>query len=405
MRILVTHPGRQHSHQTALALAEAGVLAGYWAGVPCLASQGRFVPRALWRRLVRYDPVDLPREAVRWAPWAPALRRLGDRLLPPGPAAANDLRACRLFDRWAARRLGRERPGRAGAPTAVIACEISALATFRAARRRGVTTILDAPSIHHLEQDRVQPTADPPELHARIAAIKDAEIALADHVLTVSELARQTYVAAGVPAERVHSVPLGADTAIFAAPEAAAERPRDGFTFLFAGAPIARKGFDLLLAAFAEVRSAVPGARLRLAGPPGDAPRLVAERGSERISLAGPLDQRGLAAELTRADCLVLPSRHDSFGMVVAEALAAGVPALVSEMVGAKDLVRAGESGWIVPAGDAAALAARMLWCARHPEEVRALRGACRRAAAGATWPAHHRRLVELLLHVLPERR
>jgi glycosyltransferase involved in cell wall biosynthesis len=66
-------------------------------------------------------------------------------------------------------------------------------------------------------------------------------------------------------------------------------------------------------------------------------------------------------------------------------------------MVGAKDLVRPGESGWIVPAGDAAALAERMLWCALHPAEVRAMGDACRRAAAGATWPAHHARLVALL--------
>jgi len=347
---------------------------------------------------VRYEPVDVPPESVRWAPWTPALRRLGDRLLPAPLGAANDLHTCRLFDRWAARGLAREDTGRVDA---VIACEISALETFRTARRLGMATILDAPSIHHREQDRVQPTADPPRLHARIAAIKDAEIALADHVLTVSDLARETYVAAGVPPERVHSVALGADTEIFGALEGTGAEARDGLTFLFAGAAIPRKGFDLLLAAFARVREAAPSARLRLAGPPGEAPRLVAEHGGERISLAGALDQRGLASELRRADCLVLPSRHDSFGMVVAEALAAGVPALVSEMVGAKDLVRQGESGWIVPAGDAAALAERMLWCARHPEEVRAMSGACRRAAAAATWPAHHQRLVDLLRMLL----
>ena len=399
--MLVTHPGRQHSHQTALALEEAGMLAGYWAGVPCLESQGRFVPRSLWRRLVRYDAVSLPPERVRWAPWTPALRRLGDRLLPAPWAAANDLSACRRFDRWAARRLARER----GGVDAVIACEISALETFRAARRLGIATFLDAPSIHRLAQDRLQPTADPPDLHRRIAAVKDEEVALADHVLTVSDLARGTYVAAGVPAERVHGVTLGADLAIFAPPEPEQEQADHGVTFLFAGAPIPRKGFDLLLAAFAEVQAAEPGARLRLVGPRGDATRLLAKLGNERISLAGPLDQRGLAAELHRADCLVLPSRHDSFGMVVAEALAAGVPALVSEMVGAKDLVKAGESGWIVPVEDAAALARRMLWCARHPQEIRAMRAACRLSAAGATWPAHHRRLAELMRTLLPEPR
>ncbi len=412
MRVLVTHPGRQHSHQTALALAEAGLLAGYWAGVPALDAgrQGllRFVPRALWASRIRYGPVDLPPERVRSAAWTPALRRLGDLLLPRRLAAANDLAACRLFDRWAARGLARLRLAGEGAPGAVIACEISALATFRAARRLGIATLLDAPSIHHLAQDRVQPTADSPRLHRRIAAVKDAEIALADHVLTVSELARQTYLDAGVPAERVHSLTLGADAAIFGRPDPRAERAEDrsadGFTFLFAGAPILRKGFDLLLAAFAEVRTAVPAARLRLVGPRAEAARDL-DAASSGVSSAGPLDQRGVAAELTAADCLVLPSRHDSFGMVVVEALAAGVPVLVSAMVGAKDLVTPGESGWIVPAGDGAALAARMRWCAEHRAEVRAMAAACRRTAAGATWPAHHRRLVELLREILPEPR
>ena len=84
-RILVTHPGRQHSHREAIALARAGRLAGYWSGAPSLARHGRFVPRALWRRLVRYEAIDLPAGAdVRWAPWVPALRRCGDRL--PGRA-------------------------------------------------------------------------------------------------------------------------------------------------------------------------------------------------------------------------------------------------------------------------------------------------------------------------------
>jgi glycosyltransferase involved in cell wall biosynthesis len=113
------------------------------------------------------------------------------------------------------------------------------------------------------------------------------------------------------------------------------------------------------------------------------------------------MPQPALAAELRRADVLVLPSRNDSYGMVVAEALASGTPAIVSEMVGSKDLVCEGATGWIVPVGDAGALAERMAWCAGHPEAVRALSGECRRAAESATWPAYHRRLAELLREIL----
>lgn len=393
MSILVTHPGRQHSHQAALALQKAGLLAGYWAGVPCLEEQGRLVPHAIWQRLIQYAPVPLDPQRVRWAPWVPGLRRLGDRLLPQDAARRADFAACRLFDAWVARRLPK-----AGV-TAVIACEISAETTFRVARERGMTTLLDAPSIHWAAQDRLHDTLDAPGLHRRIIEVKEAEIALADHILTVSELARQTYLEAGVPAEKVHAVPLGADLSLFR-PGGTGEADRQGFVFLFAGATIHRKGFDLLLEAFAQVAARVPDARLRLVGPRGDAAHLLERYPSVPIEAVGPTDQRGLAAEFRRADCLVLPSRNDSYAMVVTEALATGLPVIVSEMVGAKDLVREGRNGWIVPAGDAAPLAERMLACALDRETVRGMREECRRSAEAATWEAYHERLAELMRRI-----
>ncbi|HEY4562229.1 MAG TPA: glycosyltransferase family 4 protein, partial [Thermoanaerobaculia bacterium] len=255
-----------------------------------------------------------------------------------------------------------------------------------------------APSIHHAAQDRLHGTTDSPRLHRRIVAIKDAEIALAGHILTVSELARQTYLEAGVPPEKVHAVPLGADLELFS-PDGA--RRAGDLVFLFSGATLHRKGFDLLLEAFDRVRAAHPAVRLRLVGPRGDAAPLLDRRGLEGIDVLGPMPQPALAAELRRADVLVLPSRNDSYGMVVAEALAAGTPVLVSEMVGAKDLVSERKTGWIVPVEDAAALAERMAWCAAHPEAVRARGADCRRAAESATWPAYHRRLAELLRDIL----
>lgn len=373
----MTHPGRQHSHQAALGLEAAGMLAGYWSGVPA-AGYGR------------YAPVALAPGRARSAPWSPALRRAGDRLLPRTAAAWTDFAACRLFDRWAARGLARLRPD------AVIACEISALETFRAARQLGIAAILDAPSIHHAAQDRLHGTADPPDLHGRITDVKDAEIALADHVLTVSELARQTYLEAGVPGEKVHAVTLGADTKLFTP----GDEGKGPVTFLFSGATIRRKGFDLLLAAFDRVLAGQPEARLRIVGPKGDLGHLLDGR-SGRITFVGPVPQQDLAAELRRADCLVLPSRNDSYGMVVAEALASGTPVLLSEMVGSKDLVTEGKTGWIVPVEDMDALTGRMLWCAGNPEALRALRPACRLAAEEATWPAYHRRLAELLRRLL----
>jgi glycosyltransferase involved in cell wall biosynthesis len=389
-QVLITHPGRQHSHQAALGLAAAGSLAGYWAGVPSLREHAARVPRRFWSG---YSTVPLPSDVVRMAPWVPAVRRLGRRL-PRAAACRIDLWACRLFDRWAATRLDDVRA------RAVVACEISALDTFEVAKRRGWVTLLDAPSFHHRTQDRVQDIAEPPGVHARINSIKDRELALTDHVLTVSELARESYVEAGIPAARVHALPLGADLELFTPKSEHDRAAGDEVVFLFAGATIQRKGFDLVAAAFRAVAASAPWARLRVVGPRGDAAGSL-QPDDPCVTLVGALDQAGLAAELRRADCLVLPSRHDSYGMVVAEALASGTPAIVSTMVGAKDLVEEDATGWVVPTGDLGALTARLSWCAGHRTALRAMADRCRRRAETATWGAYHRRLTDLLDRLL----
>ncbi len=211
-------------------------------------------------------------------------------------------------------------------------------------------------------------------------------------------MARDSYVDGGVPPERVHAVELGADLELFEAPAA----PPNGAAcvFLFCGAMLHRKGFDLLLAAFRALGPDA-GARLWIAGPRGDASAALDGVPDARIAWLGALSQQRLAEAMRDADCLVLPSRHDSYGMVVAEGLACGLPAIVSETVGAKTLIEKERTGWIVPTGDAAALGQRLRWCTEHLTALRAMRPDCRRAALSATWEAYHGRLVALLQELL----
>jgi glycosyltransferase involved in cell wall biosynthesis len=101
------------------------------------------------------------------------------------------------------------------------------------------------------------------------------------------------------------------------------------------------------------------------------------------------------------ADVFVLPSRIDSFGMVVSEALACGLPVIVTENVGAKDLVCEGVSGWIIPPANADALTQRMMWCAANPNAVRAMVPAARASAEARSWQAYRREVAAIVGEVV----
>jgi glycosyltransferase involved in cell wall biosynthesis len=388
--ILVTHPGRQHSHQLAVALEDAGRLAAYWTGVPARPLTSVPGLRTIVAPLEKHSLLPLPDDQVQHNLIAPIARRVFEAALPQDMAVDWSHRSQDWFDRWCASRLHE-----VGA-RAVVCYENAALHTFRAAIKRGWTTILDAASFHHAWQDRHFDYPESGAAHARITARKDREIELADYILTVSELARESYIDAGVPRERLASIPVGCDLDRFRS--TAQLTPGAPFTFIFAGHASLRKGVDTLLDAACRLEDQDLDFRLWFAGGQEDDLPWHTVASIEQL---GYLPQEVLADRLREADCLILPSRHDSFGMVVVEAMATGCPVIVSDQVGAKQAVTEGESGWIVPADEADALADHMRWCIEHPDAVRSMGQAAWADASDYSWDAYHRRVVEHLQTIL----
>ena len=201
----------------------------------------------------------------------------------------------------------------------------------------------------------------------------------------------------GVRPERLFFVPHFVENARFAAAAAAAKasgraaalRREWGATdasvvCLFAGKFIPKKRpADLITAlAIARERDADISAVFVGAGPLEAALRQQASAGSPPIVFAGFQNQQAIADFYAASDCLVLPSDgRETWGLVVNEAMACGLPAVVSEDVGcAPDLIAPGATGFTYPVGDAAALAARLVEMARLIREQRAVV----RAAVGA---------------------
>jgi len=154
--------------------------------------------------------------------------------------------------------------------------------------------------------------------------------------------------------------------------------PLDSPVFLFSGILRPYKGWDLLLAAFHEVRRAIPDALLILAGEPwGDAARLAAAAGAaeragrrfsgERPSFSGVrLELRYLPEEertlwFAACDAVVCPYRHATGSGIAADAIAFGRPVIGTQVDGLLDVVKDGASGLLVPPGDVPALASAMI--------------------------------------------
>ncbi len=345
MKISFSATNPCHIYDQAKAVHELGHLGVFFSGYPRwrLAPPASMpVVTASWRTLVTYG-----------------LQRLPERLRPP------DDRVFRWqdagFDRSVARLPELRRSD------ALHCLPGQALESFRRARAAGVLCVLNHASGPLLQQreliraeylragldlERLQPLPAP--WRRRL----EQEMELADRHCVASTVVRDQLVAEGIAPERIWVVPYGLDEARF--PKR--DRPPEGaYRVCFAGRQSLRKGLFYLLRALERV--AAPDWELHVFGMPlaetsGD---LAAYRGAARIIQHGAVSQREFAAAMRDVHVLVLPSAEEAFGLVVLQALQCGVPCIVSDRVGAKDLLRPGETGTVFPFGDVDQLAAALL--------------------------------------------
>jgi glycosyltransferase involved in cell wall biosynthesis len=205
-------------------------------------------------------------------------------------------------------------------------------------------------------------------------------------VTVVSRRMRDALVAAGVAANRLHLVASAVERPRLPEDGAAAMRAALGLPaartlLLFLGRLAVEKGPDVLLEALARLPPAArPFVVIAGDGPLGDALRRDARaRGLDGdVLFPGFVPHGGIGAWLRAADALVLPSRSEGLPHAVLEAMAAGLPALASDVGGVGDVVRHEHNGWLVPAADPAALAGAMAAASRDPDRLRRLGAAAR---------------------------
>lgn len=182
-----------------------------------------------------------------------------------------------------------------------------------------------------------------------------------DARIAVSEAARKT-VAEHFPG-RYRIIPNGVDTERFRP----AGRERGPGKVLFVGRADGRKGLAVLLRAFPEVLEAVPEARLVIVGTrPTDV--RVPKKLLSSVEVRGVVGGEELIRTMHAASVLCAPSTgSESFGMVLLEAMAAGLPVVASDIPGYDSVVTDGDDGMLVPPGDPGALAGALTELLRDP--------------------------------------
>jgi glycosyltransferase involved in cell wall biosynthesis len=335
VRVVLTTHGRFHSFDLAEQLQRAGWLSAIYTPYPRFKLHN-----------TRVDP-----RRIRSFPYVSALHRLVEgRRAPLLLQQLLQLQAGKAIDAYARATLS---------PCDILmALSGSGLSSGRAVRRSGGRYVCDRGSTHLRHQmrvlaeeyDRVGIPFRP--VHPRLIEREEAEYREADAITVPSRFAASSFAAYGIDMAKVAVVPFGVDLEHFSP-----RVPRDpAFRVLFVGQLSVRKGIGYLAKAFRI--AALPGAKLVFVGSTtGETKTLLGDNPPAHVEFTGPLSRDEVAAQMSRASVLVLPSIEEGLAMVQAQALACGCPVIATTNSGAEDLFDNGREGFIVPARDPEAIA------------------------------------------------
>ncbi len=272
------------------------------------------------------------------------------------------------------------------------------LESLRTANRLGIPSLLEIPTWHRnkgkvkkdITWSEIQRDAAPfpRSVFNRLLITRQQvmeEYQSASLILVLSEKARETFLIAGLPAEKLFLTSRGVDTERFTP----GERPAK-FRAIFAGSLIRRKGVHILLEAWKLL--ALPDAELVLVGQPSSEIATLLRDTTASVIVRGHVAD--VAAEMRRATVHVFPSECEGSAKVTYEAAACGLAQITTRESG--DVVLDGVNGLIVPPNDLDALADAIRTLHRDPDLTARLGAAGRRRVVeNFTWDHFRERLLD----------
>lgn len=300
----------------------------------------------------------------------------------------------RVFEQVSSRKIGN--------PDIFVGWSGASLKSIRKANEKGIITVVERGSSHiEYQKELLEEECEvwgKKNIGAKRIERELKEYEEADYIAVPSNFAKRTFVEKGVDEEKIINVSLGADLSNLEK----RERPNNkSINFIFVGGNKMRKGVRYLLRAWDMIDNGSSKLFLRT-GRDQKTDEILGEyigKDTEFLTDFVP-DLNDL---YRKADVLVLPSLEDGFGMVVPEAMACGLPVIVSENTGAKQIVEDGKNGFIVSAGDEDVLRQKMNYFRENPEEVQRMGKNAERTVEKYSWDKYGEKITSEYRKILEQ--
>ncbi len=275
------------------------------------------------------------------------------------------------------------------------------LESLEVARKMGALTILDCVTLHartfrNRQLDEGDKFGLAPRISKAMLQRMEAEYASSDRIRVMSHVAKADMVKQGVPAEKIVVSTPPVDCLDF--PQA--DFSKGVFRISYVGMLEPAKGVRHLLEAYSLLS---PGRDVELVFWGGFGSRRMVRFFKPYLDAhpgirvqPGSIRTHGLDEVYGSSHVLVHPSLADGFGYVVQEAMACGLPVIVTDSAGSSDMVQDGQNGYIVPAGDTNAIVERLKFLLENPGTLSGLGACARDTVKGTNMESFRKSLLEL---------
>lgn len=379
MKVIVSHPGRQHSHQLVYALQEGNIPFIYFTGF--FYKPDKF-PYNILKKIKKFEKEFKKKYSEKINPKYVVQNPFPEIkyrfiLKDKNPW----LKIGREFDKWVAKKL------KYLDFDIFIGYELSSLESFKVCKEKNKICIYDLPIVAYNFQkeifERYGKKYDEKEIF-----IKKQELNLADYIIVPSEIVKESLIKLNICEKKIIKIPYGVDISKFL-PKEKYEVSKT-LKILFVGHVIWRKGIETILKVLKELKGKIDFEFNIVGGAP---EKEILEKYKGLYNYYPFLPHEKLVEIYKENDIFVFPSLIEGFAQVVLEAMACGLPVIVSNRAGSNDIVREGIDGFIIFPEDSNLLKEKIIYFYNNREKIYEMGKNASEQARKYTWEKYRENL------------